>query len=185
MGMEFLMVAEKFDLKNLKKKAMNHLAERLMSKKIKRVPRLAEALESDPHLKDNLITCMSDQNKELKEIQKQLVGEVIKVTVVMLDVKEWRVEKDETERSGQRQCMNDYQTAWTETIFLKRNNKIQSLFTRLEEIRPCPTGRRYILAEKYWCKKTNTDRLHDITLLHMAGRKVAQRWEKLTSLCLL
>merc|ERR1712029_652756 len=151
--MEFLKVAEKFDLKSLKEKAMNHLAERPINKNIQKVPGFAEALESHPHLEDLLMKSMSDKIQELKELQNQLVGDVIKVTVVMLNVKEWTVEKDETVRSGQRKSMKGYTTAWTETIFVKANNKMQTLFNRVEERRPCPTGRSYIFAEKYWSTK--------------------------------
>jgi len=96
---------------------------------------------------------MSDKIQELKELQNQLVGEVIKVTVVMLNVKEWTVKKDETKSSGQRENIKDFTIAWTETIFVKPNNKMQTLFNRVEERRPCPTGRSYIFAEKYWDTK--------------------------------
>jgi len=154
--MEFLKVAEKFDLERLKEKAMNHLAERPINKSIQKVPGFAEALESQPHLADLLMKSMSDKIQELKELQNQLLGELIKVTVVMLNVEEWTVEKDETEGSGQRENIKDYTIAWTETIFLKENNKMLTLFNQVEQRRPCPTGRSYIFAEKYWSTKAKS-----------------------------
>merc|ERR1712029_462043 len=166
--MEFLMVAEKFDLKRLKKKALNHLTERPIKENYQNVPGFAHALASHPHLEDLLMKSMSDKIQELKESQKQLLGEVIKVTVVLLNV-EWTVNKDETEWSGQREKIKDCTITGTETIFVKANNEIQTLLNLLEQRRPSVEGKRYILAEQYWCNKKKTYILDGINMYSTWG----------------
>merc|ERR1712029_217336 len=160
--MEFLMVAEKFDLKSLKEKAMNHLAERPIRENYLSVPGFAKALASHPHLEDLLMKTMSDKIQELKESQKQLLGDVIKVTVTMLNVGEWTVEKDVTLRSGQNKCMTDCTIGWTETIFVKATNKIQTLLNLLEKRRPSPEGKIYRLAQRFWCYQNKSYKMNAI-----------------------
>jgi len=90
---EIWIASERFDIKSLSKEAMKHLAERPGGKDIQEVPGFSEALESHPHsFWRDVMAVTSDKKRELqqeindlKEMQKQMLGDVIRVTVEKLD----------------------------------------------------------------------------------------------------
>jgi len=139
---ELWMAAERYDIKSLSKEAVKHLAERPEGKDIQEVPGFAEALESHPHsFWRDVMAVMSEKKKEFrdkisdfKEMKKEMLGDVIKVTVEKLD-------HDWTENAKIEELVNK-KVEWRETVFVKPNNKVTTLVTKLARRRQ-PNGNDY------------------------------------------